>query len=166
MLCSTAESKPLRGHPTPLVSVRLRMCDPFEKWAAGARPNTRVPARLPTSTPRGREKRETSMRRVLVAAMLLDSSPELSSLRNLGLLAHVALLLPAFREPHVFVYRVRRAAQCRGAPVMSPLREEGSGWGSPEPSVTCRVRGSLRPAPPPAAVRQIRFRSQEAQPLR
>lgn len=130
MLCSTAESKPLRGHPTPLVSVRLRMCDPFEKWAAGCPPQhpcARAPSHKHPSG--GREERETSMRRVLVAAMLLDSSPELSSLRNLGLLAHVALLLPAFREPHVFVYRVRRAAQCRGAPVMSPLREEGKRMG-------------------------------------
>lgn len=71
------------------------------------------------------------MRRVLGAAMPLNSSLEPFSFGNLSLLVRILRLLSAFREPHVFVYRVRRAAQCRGAPVMSPCGRRGIGWGSP-----------------------------------
>lgn len=71
------------------------------------------------------------MRTVLGAAMPLNSSLEPFSFGNLSLLVRILRLLSAFREPHVFVYRVRRAAQCRGAPVMSPCGRRGSGWGSP-----------------------------------
>jgi hypothetical protein len=67
------------------------------------------------------------MRGVLVATVLSESSPEPSSLR---LLDHILLLLPAFREPYIFVCRAsetggsmpRRACD-------EPLRVEGKRMG-------------------------------------
>lgn len=69
------------------------------------------------------------MRRVLGAAMPLNSSLEPFSFGNISLLVRILRLLSAFREPHVFVYRVRRAAQCRGRACNEPLREEGKRMG-------------------------------------